>query len=141
MRGRDAAQRPRLHALRDVALAGADQDRGQRAASTCARHESEELVRRTRYNNRDRNEAPLLNVASRLGISWEEGGPLDGWVFCRRRGWVPVEIKDPKREGHANEYQPSQLAFFARCKQRGSPWLVWRTEQDVLDFAGAKRVA
>jgi hypothetical protein len=98
-------------------------------------------VRRTRYNNRDRNEAPLLNVASRLGISWEEGGPLDGWVFCRRRGWVPVEIKDPKREGHANEYQPSQLAFFARCKQRGSPWLVWRTEQDVLDFAGAKRVA
>lgn len=98
-------------------------------------------MRRTRYNKRDRVEAPLLNVASRLGILWEEGGPLDGWAYHPRKGWVPVEVKDPSREGRANEYEPSQLAFFSRCKQRGSPWLVWRTEQDVLDFVGARRVA
>lgn len=122
-------------------MGGADQADGHRATDAHDWNESEVLVRRTRYNKRDRVEAPLLNVASRLGILWEEGGPLDGWAYHPRKGWVPVEVKDPSREGRANEYEPSQLAFFSRCKQRGSPWLVWRTEQDVLDFAGAKRVA
>lgn len=96
---------------------------------------------RTRYNKRDANEPALVSVATQIGLLWEEGGPLDGWVWSPRKGWCPVEIKSPEREGRKNEYEPSQIAFFARCKQRGSPWLVWRTEDDVLAFAGARRTA
>ena len=86
MRGRDAAQRQRLHALRDVALAGADQDRGQRAASTCARHESEELVTLNRYAaRRDDNEDEIVSALRRCGYRvWRHDQPLDLLVYFQR---------------------------------------------------------
>lgn len=90
---------------------------------------------------RDENEPALVQTARALGVQMEQFGPLDWWAYWPRQGWVPVEIKRPEREGRKGEYTPAQILFFSRCKQRGSRYLTWRTEKDVLDFVGARRSA
>jgi len=93
-----------------------------------------------RAARRDENEHALVSIARALGAQWVQAGPLDGWV-CWRGRWMPVEIKRPEREGRKGEYTEEQLRFFQRCRERGSPWLVWRTERDVYDALGARRTA
>jgi hypothetical protein len=88
-------------------------------------------------NHRDANEAALLTTAEKLGAHWREGPPLDGWVFVRGR-WMPVEIKNPAREGAAAEYTPRQARFLSWCRNLGAPWWVWRTTADVVRDLGAK---
>lgn len=94
-----------------------------------------------RAARRDANEPALIELARRLGVLWEQAGPLDGWAYKPGRGWHPVEIKAPSRQCHANEYEASQVAFFERCRHRGAPYVIWRTDRDVFDFAGARRTA
>lgn len=84
---------------------------------------------------RDANEPALITIAKQFGALWIQTGPLDGWIFYRHT-WTPVEIKAPK--GH---YKPSQVKFFARCKEREAPVWVWRTERDVFESMGAKQTA
>ena len=89
----------------------------------------------TRYAcRRDANETPLIATAERLGGHFLRAPPLDGWLWVPRLGrWLPpVEVKLPAREGHAHEFTPTQARFFQWCEQRSAPWLVWRTEDDVL---------
>jgi hypothetical protein len=85
-------------------------------------------ARRYTRNRRDANEQGLLFLAHRLGATWVEAGPLDGWIAHRGR-WICVEIKNP--DGR-NRLQPSQEAFLSTCQQQGAPVYVWRTEDDVL---------
>lgn len=88
-------------------------------------------------NHRDANEADLLTTAEKLGAHWREGPPLDGWVFVRGK-WMPVEIKNPAREGRAREYTPAQQRFLTWCRNRSAPWWVWRTTADVMRDLGAR---
>lgn len=88
-------------------------------------------------NPRDANEQALLELAARLGAHWHEGPPLDGWAWVRGR-WAVVEIKRPEREGLAYEYTAGQRRFLTWCTNRGIPWWIWRTENDVLRDLGAR---
>jgi hypothetical protein len=84
---------------------------------------------------RDKNDGELAQLAQRIGGKLVKIGPLDYWLGIRGR-WFPVEIKDPAREGHANEYTKDQREFMADCHARQLPVLIWRTSDDVLsDFA------
>jgi hypothetical protein len=89
--------------------------------------------RATRYENRDANESPLLEVVAKCGGTWEWGRPLDGWVYAPRGRfpcqWVPCEIKNAEGK---NRFQDSQLEFFARALRLEQPFYVWRTADDVL---------
>jgi len=87
----------------------------------------------SRYNHRDANERTLVQIAERLGVVWQEGGPLDGWVF-RRGHWEPVEIKNP--DGR-NRLQPRQKEFIEMCRRIGASVHIWRSEGDVLASLGA----
>lgn len=86
MRGRDAAQRPRLHALRDVAVGSADQARGQRTTDAHDGNESEELVTLNRYaTRRDDNEDEIVSALRRCGYRvWRHDQPLDLLVYFQR---------------------------------------------------------
>jgi hypothetical protein len=93
-----------------------------------------------RADPRDANEAELVALAESLGASFFKAPPLDGWLFCPRlwKGALPVEIKDPKREGLQHEYTSKQAKFFRWCNDRALKWLVWRTQADVLRDVGAR---
>lgn len=92
-------------------------------------------------NRRDLNEPELLETASALGAMWFQFPPLDGWLWHAKTGWVPVEIKQPRRKGKAREFTPAQLRFFEWCKARQGKYLVWHTTEDVERDLGARRVA
>ena len=84
-----------------------------------------------RAARRDANEVQLVLLARMLGAHMVKEGPLDYW--CEKDGnWTPVEIKVPSKKDKKGEFTDAQLSFFARCKMYGSPWWVWRTDDDVF---------
>lgn len=87
--------------------------------------------------HRDGNENPLIALAEQLGGRFRPGPPLDGWLWARGY-WLPVEIKQPEREGTAREYTPLQKQFFSWCTLYNAPWHVWRDDKDVLRTMGAR---
>lgn len=91
-----------------------------------------------RRNRRDENEPALFKVARRLGAIIEKQGPLDAWVNAAGE-WFPVEVKDPKRLGDADEFEPTQLAFMSRCQLQGAKFRVWRTADDVVRDCGWRK--
>lgn len=93
-----------------------------------------------RAARRDENEDELVNLARRLGATWRYAGPLDGWLGWDGK-WTPVEVKDPKKEGHADEFRPAQTLFIHDCKVDALPFLVWRTANDVLRDLGFDQAA
>ena len=95
------------------------------------------MHKRRQITRRDGNEGPLVDLARRLGVQLEREGPLDWWAGFRGQ-WTPVEIKEPAREGHADEYTPAQRAFRDRCALHHNPLRTWRTEADVYAFTGAR---
>jgi hypothetical protein len=95
-------------------------------------------VSRYSQNHRDPNERELLAVAERLGAHWLKAPPLDGWIWWRGQ-WLPVEIKQPEREGLAHEYTPLQRRFMNWCRLNGARWLVWHSADDVLRDLGGRR--
>ena len=89
-------------------------------------------LRASVHNHRDANEPSLLMAAAKMGVEWIEDGPLDGWITVNGEH-IPVEIKEPEVEGHADEFTPKQKSFMAYCRRRGARFLVWRTIDDVID--------
>ena len=86
---------------------------------------------------RDKNEKPLVALARKVNIQWIYAPPLDGWAWRGgMEAWYPVEVKDPKKEGRADEYTDAQIKFFAMCDSVGAPYYVWRDEKDVMAFRG-----
>lgn len=96
--------------------------------------------KRYNRNHRDTNEGPLVGLARRLGASWIEEGPLDGWMFHRGQ-WMPVEIKRPEVEGYKHEYTPKQKRFLSWCQAVGATLVIWRTDEDVIRSLGGRRTA
>lgn len=95
-----------------------------------------------RWNRRDLNEPELIAAAEKLGGFWVEAPPLDGWVHhFRVGGWIPVEIKQPQRQGQAREFTKAQKRFFEWATACGGKWLVWYTVEDVLRDLGARVAA
>lgn len=93
-----------------------------------------------RHGRRDANESTILSGVEQLGGLWLAGGPLDGWLFARG-AWHLVEIKAAHKEGWKSEFTPEQILLLARLKERGIPYRVLRTEDDVLQLFGARRCA
>lgn len=91
---------------------------------------------------RDGNDSELVAHALQLGGHFVRGGPLDGWCWVPRLAlWRPVEIKRPEVEGQAHEYTPQQQRFMRWCRERGAPWWVWRTCDDVTRDLGGRVAA
>ena len=91
--------------------------------------------RRPQKHRQDNNQGLLLELAETIGIKWVKAPPLDGWAWhVGLSAWHPVEIKDPKREGHANEYTVAQRKFIASCRMTGAPYFTWRVPADVMRF-------
>ena len=90
---------------------------------------------------RDNNEQPLVQFAERLGWWLIKLNEPSDWLGWRAGQWVPVEIKNPDREGRADEFTPKQVIFHRDAKNRGAKVLVWRTEVDVMRDSGARRSA
>lgn len=82
----------------------------------------------------DQNQSALVKVFTQLSGVWVPyaNKPFDGWAYHTRFGYLPVEIKLEEREGHANEYTPRQRKLLKRMKDAGLPWLIWRSENDVV---------
>jgi hypothetical protein len=80
----------------------------------------------------DSNHHDLVGEWEKLGGVFLKCPPFDGWIWHPTwDAYQPVEIKDPKREGHKNEYTKAQKKLMDELKPRGAPWLVWRTIGDV----------
>jgi uncharacterized protein (DUF58 family) len=81
---------------------------------------------------RDANEPGLIQTARRLGAEFERTDkPLD-WLCLFRGQCIPTEIKDPRKEGYANEFTQAQREFIQRCKNLGVRVWVWRSSEDVI---------
>lgn len=90
---------------------------------------------------RDANENGLVSLASALG-GWmiRTDHPSD-FLMWAKGNWEVVEIKDPRKEGHADEFTPSQKQIREEAARRGARLITWREQKDVLDYFGAKHSA
>jgi hypothetical protein len=76
----------------------------------------------------DLTQSALIACAERLGMQVEITRlPVDAWVAIRGV-WYPVEFKSKN-----GKYTRAQMDFKARCQANRTPFLTWRTEQDVMD--------
>lgn len=90
--------------------------------------------KRPQIHRVDSNHHDMVAEWERLGGVWlpYSNKPFDGWIWHTRwEEYWPVEIKDPKKEGHKNEYTDRQKKVMAELKKVGAKWLVWRTKEDV----------
>jgi hypothetical protein len=78
---------------------------------------------------RDAIEPLLERTMARLGMTWVQAGPLDGWVGFRGT-WCPVEIKS----GKSGRITDSQREFIDECIRLKAPYQVWRSVDDVLGY-------
>jgi hypothetical protein len=92
----------------------------------------------------DNNQSSLVTMFEELGGLWipYASKPFDGWGWhAKWAGYMPIEIKDPKKEGHADEYTPRQRKVMQQLKEAGARWLTWRSQADVLISIGARKSA
>lgn len=84
-------------------------------------------------SRRDNNDEPLAKAARRLGCVLLKKPPLDYWFWWAgiSTHWTPMDIKDPKCEGHADEYTQAQIDFIQQCTELGAHYEIWRTVEDV----------
>ncbi len=88
--------------------------------------------KRPQIHRIDRNHHELVAEWERLGGVFLKHPPLDGWLWLKHwNAYYPVEIKDPSREGHKDEYTPAQQKFIAEAKRLGAAYFTWRTKIDV----------
>jgi hypothetical protein len=94
---------------------------------------------RNRYAlRRDHAEPELVKLAAGLGWRlWKLHEPAD-WLALRRGVWHVVEIKDPAKEGHADEFTYDQRKFRAEVFACGGRLLTWRTKDDVFNDSNAR---
>jgi hypothetical protein len=91
-------------------------------------------------HRKDVNHHDLVAVAKRCGAHWIDAGPFDGWIHIQKWGgeYLPVEIKDPKKEGHADEFTEKQKKLREEWSDRRMKLLIWRTPADVLRDLGGR---
>jgi hypothetical protein len=94
-----------------------------------------------RAARRDVNDSELKVFAERVGWKlWKLDTPCD-YLGLRRGVWWPIEIKDPDKEGHADEFTYDQRKFMAETFACGGRVLVWRTKEDVMRDSNARTTA
>lgn len=95
---------------------------------------------RPQRHRKDGNQPDLVKLFVKVGGYWmpHANKPFDGWAYHDHFGFMPVEIKLRSREGHANEYTDRQRKLMLTMRERGIPWLVWRTDEDVLRSVGKR---
>lgn len=93
-----------------------------------------------RHGRRDTNEAGILLPVTALNGLWIPGPPFDGWLW-NRRCWNLCEVKRADKEGWESEFTDDQKRTVILLKERGAPFHVLRTEEDVLQLMGARRSA
>lgn len=87
--------------------------------------------KRPQIHRIDSNHHELVDEWRRLGGKWIKAPPFDGWAWHSTwDAYWPVEIKDPKREGHADEYTKAQVKMMKELKAIGAKWFVWREKAD-----------
>lgn len=87
---------------------------------------------------RDVVEPELVKYARQFGWRlWKLDQPCD-WLGLRRGVYYPIEIKDPAKQGHADEFTMDQKKFMAEVFAVGGRILVWRTKEDVMLDSGAR---
>lgn len=98
------------------------------------------MTRYARAHRKDNNEEAIKATARRCGAVWIEGGPWDAWICIPKWGgeYMPVEIKDPKKEGHADEFTDKQKKMREEWADRRMKVFVWRRESDVLRDLGGR---
>jgi hypothetical protein len=92
-------------------------------------------------NRRDENDPVLAKGARALGwwlIKTDKPGDYLGGY---RGAWYIVEIKNPEKHGHADEFTEDQKEFHVEAYRRNLPVLVWRTVEDVYRDSQARRCA
>lgn len=88
--------------------------------------------KRPQIHRIDSNHHELVGEWERLKGEFFKAPPFDGWIWHPSWDWyLPVEIKDPAREGTKNEYTKAQKKAMAEMQAVGAPWVVWRTKVDV----------
>lgn len=104
------------------------------------------------HNNRDAIEPDIVAALAKIGVEWNECGPLDGWVYRSfvvvepsglrtfKRFMVPVELKDPHKRNWKPErkYTRQQREFFEYCKRNDLPYFIWHSVEECLADMGAK---
>ena len=85
---------------------------------------------------RDAVEKSLIEIAEKLGARIVFAPPLDFWLWSSKTGWVPVEVKSP-----GGNLTWGQIKFTNQCLADGAPYLIWKTEGDVLQALQAERSA
>ena len=85
---------------------------------------------------RDSNEDELVSVAEKLGARFVYAGPLDFWLWSPKTGWIPVECKSKR-----GKLTKAQVKFTNQCLADGAPYLIWKTEGDVLQAVQALQTA
>ena len=110
--------------------------------------------KRPQRHRQDINQGPLVKLFLELGGVWVPyaNKPFDGWGwhpkwsnYLRRDvnpglpacGFMPIEIKRPEREGHANEYTWRQKKVLHTLQIAGATWMTWREPADVYRAVGA----
>lgn len=83
--------------------------------------------RATKFNKRDGSEPEILAALAKLGVTWIESGPLDGWIAINGR-FIPVELKST--DGRLTQ---GQKAFIAHCERDGLPYRIWRHANDAIE--------
>jgi hypothetical protein len=87
--------------------------------------------KRPQIHRVDSNHHDLVGEWEALGGVFLKCPPFDGWIWHPRwEAYAPVEIKDPKREGHKNEYTAAQKKTMEMLRARGAQWFVWREPGD-----------
>lgn len=90
---------------------------------------------------RDSVEPELVTFARRIGWElWKLDTPCD-WLGLRRGTWYAIEIKDPDKRGHADEFTYDQRRFLADVAARGGRVLVWYVREDIMRDSGARATA
>lgn len=90
---------------------------------------------------RDSNDKPLANFARALGWWLHKTHTPGDYLGAFRGVWHVVEIKDPAKEGHADEFTDAQREFHAEAFRRGLSIKVWRTREDVVRDSGGRVAA
>lgn len=109
------------------------------------------------HNIRDAIESEVVAALGKLGIEWNECGPLDGWVVAevisiagkwrvvhppaaRSRRMIPVELKDPSRRNWkaSRKFTQQQIDFMGYCDRYSLPYFVWHSVDECIQTMTGK---
>lgn len=88
---------------------------------------------------RDKNEPGLVKIAREVGWYMKKMNTPVDWLGLYLDQWQVIEIKNPDKKGHADEFTDDEIEFHAMIKDRGGKVLIWRTEKDVIRDSRARK--